>query len=90
MPDSLFVATSRFGSDYRAAGEALAMAGERVAGWILRDGMVYSFANLREKPGSILCEGDVEEHERAEWADSDDLDMRGPLPLIEDTLIIGS
>jgi len=76
MPDSLFVATSRFGSDYRAAGEALAMAGERVAGWILRDGMVYSFANLREKPGSILCEGDVEEHERAEWADSDDLDMR--------------
>jgi hypothetical protein len=76
MPASLFVATSRFGGDYRAAGEALAERGMRASGWIFRDGMVYSFDNLREEPGSILCEGDVEEHATAEWAGSDDLDTR--------------
>jgi hypothetical protein len=76
MPASLFVATSRFGSDYRAAGEALGERGMRASGWILRDGMVYSFGNLREEPGSILCEGDVEEHATAEWAESDDLNTR--------------
>lgn len=76
MPESLFIGTSRFGSNYRAAGRALAEAGQRVSGWILRDGMVYSFDNLRDKPGSVLCEGDVEEHQTTEWADSDDVDMR--------------
>jgi Domain of unknown function (DUF4365) len=76
MPASLFVATSRFGSDYRAAGEALRERGIRASGWILREGMVYSFGNLRKEPGSILCEGDVQEHATAEWAESDDLDTR--------------
>lgn len=76
MPASLFVATSRFGGDYRAAGEALGERGMRASGWILRDGVVYSFDNLREEPGSILCGGDVEEHATAEWAESDDLDTR--------------
>ena len=76
MPASVFVATSRFGGDYRAAGEALAERGMRASGWMLRDGMVYSFDSLREEPGSILCEGDVEEHATAEWAESDDLDTR--------------
>jgi hypothetical protein len=74
MPSALFVATSRFGGDYRAAGEALAERGMRASGWVLRDGMVHSFGNLREEPGSVLCEGDVEEHAAAEWAESDDLD----------------
>jgi hypothetical protein len=76
MPASGFVATSRFGGDYRAAGEALAERGMRASGWVLRDGMVYSFDDLREEPGSILCEGDVERHATAEWAESDDLDTR--------------
>jgi len=76
MPASLFVATSRFGGDYRTAGEALAERGMRASGWVLRDGMVYCFGNLREEPGSILCHGDVEEHATAEWADSDDPDTR--------------
>jgi hypothetical protein len=76
MPASLFVATSRFGSDYRAAGEALRERGMRASGWVLRAGMVDSFDNLREETGSILCEGDVEEHATAEWAESDDLDTR--------------
>jgi hypothetical protein len=76
MPTSVFVATSRVGSDYRAAGEALAKRGVRASGWVLRDTVVYSFDNLREEPGSILCEGDVEEHATAEWADSEDLDTR--------------
>lgn len=76
MPASLFVATSRFGGDYRAAGEELAERGMRASGWVLRDGLVYSFDNLREEPGSALCEGDVEEHATAEWAETDDLDTR--------------
>lgn len=76
MPASVFVATSHFGGDYRAAGEALSEQGMRASGWVLRDNMIYSFDNLREEPGSILCEGDVEEHATAEWAESDDLDTR--------------
>lgn len=35
-----------------------------------------SLASLREPPLSVLCDGDVEEHETCEWADSDDLDMQ--------------
>ena len=76
MPASIFTATSRFGGDYRAAGEALAERGMRASGWVLRDGMVYCFDSLREEPGSILCQGDVEEHETAEWSDSEDPDKR--------------
>ena len=74
MPSSVYVATSRFGGDYRAAGKALSDRGVRASGWMLRDAMVYSFANLREEPHAILCEGDVEQHDTAQWADSDDLD----------------
>ena len=48
----------------------------RRPGWILRDGLVMSFATLREAPLSALRDGDVEEHDTSEWAGSDDTDVR--------------
>jgi hypothetical protein len=44
--------------------------------WILRDGLVVSFGSLREAPLSALCDGDVEEHDTSEWADSEDAEVR--------------
>ena len=44
--------------------------------WILRDGLVMSFATLREAPLSALRDGDVEEHDTSEWAGSDDTDVK--------------
>jgi Domain of unknown function (DUF4365) len=75
MPPVVYLATSAV-RDYPAAGEALATQAERRPGWILREGVIMSFASLREPPLSVLCDGDVEEHETSEWADSDDLDMQ--------------
>ena len=75
MPPVVYLATSAV-RDYPAAGEALATQAERRPGWILRDGKIMSFASLREPPLSVLCDGDVEEHETGEWADSDDLDTQ--------------
>jgi Domain of unknown function (DUF4365) len=75
MPSLIYLATSAV-RDYPAAGEALATQAERRVGWILRDGQIMSFASLREPPLSVLCDGDVEEHEVGEWADSDDLDTQ--------------
>jgi Domain of unknown function (DUF4365) len=75
MPPVIYLATSAV-DDYPAAGAALATQSERRPGWILREGMIMSFASLRELPLSVLCDGDVEEHETGQWADSDDLDMQ--------------
>ena len=75
MPSVVYLATSAV-RDYPAAGRALATRAERRPGWILREGMILSFASLREPPLSVLCDGDVEEHETGEWAHSDDLDMQ--------------
>ena len=75
MPPVVYLATSAV-RDYPAAGEALATQSERRPGWILRDGKIMSFASLREPPLNVLCEGDVEEHETGEWADSDDIDTQ--------------
>ncbi len=75
MPSVVYLATSAV-RDYPAAGAALATQAERRPGWILREGMILSFASLREPPLSVLCDGDIEEHETGEWAHSDDLDMQ--------------
>ncbi len=75
MPPVVYLATSAV-RDYPAAGEALATQAERRPGWILRDGQIMSFTSLREAQLSVLCDGDVEEHETGQWADSDDLDTR--------------
>lgn len=74
MPPVIYVATSAV-SSYRAGGEALAGHDGRRPDWILRDGMVMSFASLREAPLSVLCDGDVEEHDTGDWAGSDDTDI---------------
>ena len=75
MPPAIYVATSAVG-DYRAGGEVLASRNGRRPQWILRDGLVVSFGSLREAPLSALCDGDVEEHDTSEWADSEDAEVR--------------
>ena len=45
-------------------------------GWMLGDGLVMSFANLREPPLRALVRGDPEEHRTVEWADSEDADIQ--------------
>jgi len=45
-----------------------------VGGWVLRDGMVISFADLTCGPLGVLWAGDVERHQSSEWAASDDID----------------
>jgi hypothetical protein len=75
MPPVVYLATAAV-HDYPAAGAALANQAERRPGWILREGKIVSFASLREPPLGVLCDGDVEEHETGEWADSDDLDTQ--------------
>jgi hypothetical protein len=75
MPPVIYLATSAV-QDYAAAGAALASQTEHRPGWTLRGGKIMSFGNLREPPLSVICDGDVEEHETAEWADSDDLDSQ--------------
>src|SRR5258705_10925480 len=75
MPSVVYLATSAV-RDYPAAGAALPTQAGRRPGWILPEGMILSFASLREPPLSVLCDGDIEEHETGEWAHSDDLDMQ--------------
>lgn len=75
MPPTLFLARAAF-TDYRSAGAALDAQGHRESGWILRDGLVLSFNSLRDSPLQVLCNGDSEQHETREWADSDDLDTQ--------------
>jgi len=75
VPAVVYLATAAV-RDYPAAGAALATQPERRPGWILRDGRIMSFTSLREPPLSVLCDGDVEEHETGAWADSDDIDTQ--------------
>lgn len=76
MPEAIYLAPAA-AHTYPAAGELLAARpGRDRGGWILRDGMVISFADLAEGPLSVLCAGNVERHETAEWAASDDIDMQ--------------
>jgi hypothetical protein len=75
MPPVIYAATSAVG-DYQAAGKVLSGYDGRRPEWILRDGLVLSFASLREAPLSALCEGDVEEHDTSEWAGSEDTEVR--------------
>lgn len=76
MPDVIYLAPAA-ATTYPAAGELLADQQSRVrGGWILRDGMVISFADLTDGPLSVLRAGDVEQHETAEWAASEDIDTQ--------------
>ncbi len=76
MPEVIYLAPAA-ATTYPAAGDLLAgQQGRGQGGWILRDGMVISFADLSEGPLSVLRAGDVERHETAEWAESDDTDTQ--------------
>jgi hypothetical protein len=59
-------------TNYAQAREVLAGQKGPEPGWMLRDGLVMSFASLREPPLRTLCADDPEEHPTAEWADSED------------------
>lgn len=75
MPPVIHLAPAAVTS-YAEAREILA--GQKLSepGWMLRDGLVMSFASLREPPLIALCAGDPEEHPTAEWAESEDKDTR--------------
>ncbi|MGH9197958.1 MAG: DUF4365 domain-containing protein, partial [Acidimicrobiia bacterium] len=63
-------------TSYPDAGALLAEADQRASGWILRDGLVISFGDLREEPLSLLCAGNVDEVETKSWAVSNDIDVQ--------------
>lgn len=76
MPETIYLAPAA-ASTYPDAGELLTAQADRSrSGWILRDGLVISFGDLREAPLHALCSGDVERHDTAEWADSTDSDTQ--------------
>lgn len=76
MPEVIYLAPTA-AKTYPAAGELLADQQRGVrGGWILRDGLVISFADLADGPLSVLRSGDVEKHETADWAASEDLDTQ--------------
>lgn len=75
MPPVIHLAPAAVTS-YAEAREVLAGQKGPEPGWMLRDGLVMSFASLRERPLQALCAGDPEEHPTVEWADSEDADTR--------------
>ncbi|MGW3890411.1 DUF4365 domain-containing protein [Micromonospora chokoriensis] len=76
FPATLYLAPAVTGK-YPAAGALLDAEPTRGrSDWILRDGLVLSFSDLRQRPLNVLCAGDVERHETADWANSDDIDVR--------------
>lgn len=74
FPPHIYLATTS-ATDYPTAGNLLAGQTVRRSGWILRDGLVLSFSNLREAPLRVLCQGDVEEHDTSEWATSEEREV---------------
>jgi Domain of unknown function (DUF4365) len=70
-PDTLFIAPAAV-ADYAEGWERLKKTRDHAAGWILHDGLVISFGDLRTSPLQALCDGGVERHESADWATSDD------------------
>jgi hypothetical protein len=75
MPPVIFVAPAEVGT-YSEAGQILAQHEGTRPAFLLRDGLVISFASLGEPPLSELCSGDVEEFGTSEWAGSDDTDLQ--------------
>ncbi len=71
LPQRLYLAPAVTG-DYATAGKLLESAQGARAQFILRDGLVISFEEIRNSSLSILCNGDAEAHDVAEWANSSD------------------
>jgi hypothetical protein len=70
-PDTIFVAPATV-RDYAEAWERLKTEPGSAPGWILHDGTVITFGDLRSSPLRALCDGGVERHNTPEWADSDE------------------
>jgi hypothetical protein len=73
-PGTLHIAPATV-RDYAEGWERLKETPGRAAGWILRDGMIISFGDLRASPLRELCDERVEVHDSAAWAYSDDDDV---------------
>lgn len=72
VPPSIYLAPAVTGS-YSEAGQRLRGNGGRVTdAWILGDGLVFSFANLRDEQWKPIVAGGVEEIDSSEWLDSSD------------------
>lgn len=75
IPASVYFAPAVTGS-YTEAGERLRGSGNRVLdAWILADGLVFSFANLRDDQWKPIVAGGVEEIDSIEWLNSCDRDV---------------
>lgn len=75
MPQAIYTASAAV-TTYAEAGEKLALEKGRAPGWMLRDGLVLSLADLREPPLQVLCAGPPEERPTSEWADSGVIDVQ--------------
>lgn len=73
-PATLSVAPAAI-RDYADGWRRIAEAPGHAAGWIWHGGMIVSFGDLSASPLSELCDGPAEQHDTAEWADSDDPDV---------------
>jgi hypothetical protein len=72
MPTTIFIARSA-ARDYREAGQLLGSSRSRDV-WILRDGNVMSFHDLRLPHLTVLTSSDVELHDSTDWANTFDDD----------------
>jgi hypothetical protein len=73
-PDTLSIAPATVHT-YKDAWEMLKTAKGRCDdGWILHDGLLISFGDLRIDPLRKLCDGGIERLDSSEWAFSDDED----------------
>jgi hypothetical protein len=75
LPEHLYLAPAVVG-DYVAAGRLLASTERGRSSFILRDGLIMSFEDMRNTRLKVLCNADVETHDVAEWADAADDDAR--------------
>lgn len=73
MPSTIYVAKSA-AATYPEAGALLEGARTRDV-WILRDGNILSFRDLREPPLDVLTASPVELHRTEEWAQTIDSDL---------------
>ncbi|XRQ09245.1 DUF4365 domain-containing protein [Actinomadura welshii] len=73
-PDMLSIAPATVDSYKEAWEKVKAVEGHLADGWILHDGMLISFGDLRTDPLRQLCDGGIERLDSSEWALSDDED----------------
>jgi Domain of unknown function (DUF4365) len=88
LPPKIYLARSA-AVDYRGAGALLGASRTRDV-WVLRDGNVLSFHDLRGSDLAVLASSDVEEHDTAEWARTQDQDALWTFTDLLSRTILGS